>query len=50
VNEQPNEYWIAKFESHGRAFAKSHTQAWRFEWEGRGTATWYSRNVMIFVS
>jgi SAM-dependent methyltransferase len=50
VNEQPNEYWIQKFEDRGWRFDLEKTEACRREWEAAGVDILRSRNVMIFRS
>jgi 2-polyprenyl-3-methyl-5-hydroxy-6-metoxy-1,4-benzoquinol methylase len=47
VNEQPPEYWIAKFATHGIQLDDSLTGAWRAEWQDR-VSSWYARNTMVF--
>ena len=48
VNEQPNSYWIAKFEARGLAHDPAVTQAWRHDWTSRGVDSHRARNVMVF--
>jgi hypothetical protein len=48
VNEQPNEYWIEKFERRGWAFDPETTRRCRKEWEAAGVDAARSRNVLIF--
>lgn len=48
-NEQPPEYWIAKFERHGFAHREELSAAWRARWKASGTAVWFSGNVMVFA-
>lgn len=48
VNEQPHVYWIEKFAKRGFEYALEQSLAWRMEWERQGTASWYSRNLMLF--
>jgi SAM-dependent methyltransferase len=47
VNEQPHEYWIAKFSARGYGLDESLSRRWRLDWEGR-VAPWFSQNLMIF--
>lgn len=49
VNEQPNEYWIAKFAALGFGYDKSLSETFRLNWRGRGVASFYSNNVMVFT-
>jgi SAM-dependent methyltransferase len=48
VNEQPNEYWIAKFESRGRRFDKELSTKLRAQWEQAGVAHCFFSSVMVF--
>jgi len=48
VNEQTNEYWIAKFETHNLKFESDLTYQWRQEWEARGVSACYFQNLMVF--
>lgn len=48
VNEQPNEYWIAKFVARGFALDRAMTDAWRARWREAGVAGCFARTVMIF--
>jgi cyclopropane fatty-acyl-phospholipid synthase-like methyltransferase len=48
VNEQPHDYWIAKFNKRGFNYNISLTDKIRAEWAGFGVDKWYSSNVMIF--
>jgi SAM-dependent methyltransferase len=47
-NEKPHQYWIEKFAQRGYRFEEVLSVQWRKEWEGRGTAPWFYRNVLIF--
>lgn len=49
VNEQPHEYWIAKFADEGFEFKESISLEWRDEWLRAGSAPWYYNNLMIFT-
>lgn len=48
VNEQPNAYWIAKFEARGFDHDKKVTHEWREDWRRRSVDKHRSRNVMVF--
>jgi SAM-dependent methyltransferase len=49
VNEQPPEYWIAKFARRGFVLDQGITQRWRERWEKTGNVRdWYHRNLMVF--
>ncbi len=48
VNEQPNEYWIAKFESRGYAHDSALSAKWRREWPAAGVHGIYHSTVMVF--
>lgn len=48
VNEQPHEYWIAKFDKHGYRLLKEMSERWRHEWEQARVTDFYAKNVMIF--
>jgi SAM-dependent methyltransferase len=48
VNEQPNEYWIEKFEKRGYTFDHDLSMRWRREWPGLGVHGIYSSSVMLF--
>jgi SAM-dependent methyltransferase len=48
VNEQPHEYWIAKFEARGLRYQADMAARWRTELKARQAAPWYSGNLMIF--
>jgi SAM-dependent methyltransferase len=50
VNEQPNEYWIDKFERRGRLFDRHTSLAWRDEWEKAGVAHCFWSSAMLFRS
>lgn len=47
VNEQPHEYWVAKFSTRGYRMDESLTHRWRDEWKER-VSPWFSQNVMVF--
>ncbi len=49
VNEQPHEYWVAKFQQRGFRLDSSLTIRWREDWEKAGAATWYWHNLMVFT-
>jgi trans-aconitate methyltransferase len=48
VNEQPNEYWIAKFAARGRQFDRELSHRWRDEWKSAGVAACFWNSVMVF--
>jgi SAM-dependent methyltransferase len=48
VNEQPNEYWIAKFKERGFEFDRGMSHAWRASWQQRGVADCYWKSAMVF--
>ncbi len=48
VNEQPNAYWIEKFDARGFAHDAGETEDWRSDWKGRGVDRARAKNVMIF--
>ena len=48
VNEQPNQYWVRKFEDRGFRYDEPLSMRWRAIWKERGVASWYSDNIMVF--
>jgi SAM-dependent methyltransferase len=48
VNEQPNEYWIAKLARKGAELDADLTQRWRAEWTAAGVAHCFASAVMVF--
>jgi 2-polyprenyl-3-methyl-5-hydroxy-6-metoxy-1,4-benzoquinol methylase len=48
VNEQPHEYWIAKMQRRGFDYDIQSSHQVRKEWAGKGVASWYVNNTMIF--
>lgn len=48
VNEQPHDYWIARFARLGFALDARASDAIRAEWRSAGTAPWYHHNALIF--
>jgi hypothetical protein len=50
VNEQPFEYWIAKFHARGFWLDERTTTAWRMRWSDAKITACYSRNVLVFKS
>lgn len=48
VNEQPHEYWIAKFTSRGMEWDCTLSLAFRESWRAAGVDFWYADNAMIF--
>jgi SAM-dependent methyltransferase len=49
VNEQPNEYWIEKFERRGFRFEAQLTAIWRDSWRKNGVLNCYCSNVLVFT-
>jgi len=47
VNEQPHEYWIAKFADRGFVVDETATRETREEWSASGVAPWYCKNVIL---
>jgi SAM-dependent methyltransferase len=50
VNEQPGEYWIAKFAALGFAHEQELTQLLKEEWEAAGVDPIYFRSLLVFRS
>lgn len=48
INEQPREYWIEKFQTHGWKYDRSVTESLMQEWERAGANRWYYQNVIAF--
>lgn len=48
VNEQPNEYWIEKFEAHCFKFERELTYRWRLEWKKKNVSPCYIGGLMVF--
>lgn len=48
VNEQPNEYWIAKLERRGFTLDGTLTATWRSHWKTSGVAFCFYNSVMVF--
>jgi SAM-dependent methyltransferase len=48
LNEQPHAYWMDRFADRGFPLDAGATARLRAEWEARGVAWWYARNVMLF--
>lgn len=48
VNEQPNEYWIAKFERRGYVHDTELSNKWRVDWRLAGVHGIYFSSVMVF--
>lgn len=49
INEQPPEYWHAKFAQHGFVHDAERTEHWQREWRESGkVARWYHLNLMSF--
>jgi len=49
-NERPHRYWIEKFNRRGYQFDEVRSLQWRKDWKDKGSATWFSRNLMILRS
>jgi glycosyltransferase involved in cell wall biosynthesis len=47
-NEQPNEYWVEKFQARGFEYQAAVTRQWRQQWADAGVVSWYHQNLMIF--
>jgi SAM-dependent methyltransferase len=48
VNEQPNEYWIAKLAARGFVFDSETSHQWRAAWPAQGVADFYYQSAMLF--
>ena len=48
VNEQPNEYWIDKFEHRGWSYEREMTEKCRADWKAADVDNDRARNVLIF--
>jgi SAM-dependent methyltransferase len=48
INEQPNQYWIDKFEANGYRLIPETTDKWRSDWSDKGVAKFYYMNIMVF--
>lgn len=48
VNEQPNEYWIEKFEARYFKFNRDLTNQWRRDWKIRNVSPFYINGLMVF--
>jgi SAM-dependent methyltransferase len=48
INEQPHQYWIAKFRERGYLLDEALSLQWRDEWKAHKAAPWFWHNVMIF--
>jgi len=48
VNEQPHEYWIAKFTQRGYQFHRERSLQWRAQLAAGGAEACYAGNLMIF--
>jgi SAM-dependent methyltransferase len=48
VNEQPNEYWIAKFSGRGFTYERDLSMRLREEWRVEGVAETFFRSLMVF--
>ena len=48
VNEQPNEYWIRKFQTRGYAYNERISHQCRIEWSEKKVEAFYVSTVMVF--
>lgn len=48
INEQPHEYWIAKFAQRGFGLQSRVSESWRESWSRQGVASFYANNIMVF--
>lgn len=49
VNEQPQNYWIQKFEERGFSHQRNLSDSWKIQWQESGkVANWYYENIMVF--
>ena len=48
LNEQPHDYWIARFRARSFEYDAAQTEAWQATWRNKSVARFYSANVMIF--
>jgi SAM-dependent methyltransferase len=48
VNEQPTQYWIAKFTARGYRFDQERSHRWRVAWRNQGVAHCFASTVMVF--
>jgi cyclopropane fatty-acyl-phospholipid synthase-like methyltransferase len=48
VNEQPNTYWIQRFQQRGARYLDAMTQELRAEWKRRGVDRHRAKNVLAF--
>lgn len=47
-NEQPPEYWMELFKTHGFRLVEKTTADWQTVWAAAGVANFYTRNLMVF--
>lgn len=47
-NEQPHDFWIARFAERGFDHDETLSSRWRERWRAAGAAPWFCSNVMIF--
>jgi SAM-dependent methyltransferase len=47
LNEQPHEFWIAKFRDRGFELVQEVSERWRHQWKRSNVAWFYHTNVMI---
>ncbi len=48
VNEQPDTYWIERFEARRYVFDESLAHRWRREWKEAGVAGCFAKSIMVF--
>jgi ribosomal protein L11 methylase PrmA len=48
LNEQPNEYWIEKFETRGFKYDRDISKRWCEYWKKRGVSGCYCKSTMVF--
>lgn len=48
VNEQPHDYWIAKFKSRGMEWDRTRSLAFRESWRADSVDFWYADNALVF--
>lgn len=47
VNEQPKEYWINKFKTHGFEYNETLSRKWSADWKASNVVPWYVENLMV---
>ena len=49
INEQPNSYWVSKFDEKGFNYHREQSKLLRQDWKDSSTVSrWYYQNLMIF--